>query len=174
MKSVLFILSFVLSSSAFAASTPIKEDIAIESGKFSQMIFDAIAKNTKGKIVRTVGATLKIHKIGNGLSCAKITGLVSGGKKKISYSCSLLKSGGWKDLGSKSYGSGDNRRFSEALYEALDAEETKDEGFSLKSIQLEVPDGQGGTERNHLGCIKPTPDGEKFGLRSTCQIINAL
>lgn len=81
------------------------------------------------------------------------------------YSRLISPAGGWKAMGMESYGAGDNREFSLALYAALNVKETNDEGMKAKGLELERPDGDGGTERNQLYCIKPSAEMEAMGFR---------
>jgi hypothetical protein len=77
-------------------------------------------------------------------------------------------------MGMESYGSGDDSEFTLALFEALKVKAKNEGGMLIKSIELNVPDQAGGTERNLLSCMKPGPEAAAMGFRPTCQLLNGL
>jgi hypothetical protein len=144
MKSLILFSLFIVSSTTFAASSPILEDVVVKNKQFSKTIFEALkTKSIKGLI-----------------TCSPST-------------CKLIK-GGWNYLGSENYGSGDQEKLTKALYDSLQIKETTEEGMNFKTIELNVPDPRGGTERNQLTCIRPGKEARSYGLRDTCQLLNAL
>lgn len=148
MKSIIALSFFVLTSTAFAASSPILEDVVLKNKQFSQKIYDALGgKDVKGLV-----------------SCKKTTKNVS---------CSLTK-GGWNYFGNEAYGSGDQEKLTKKLFDSLSIKETVEEGMKFKTIELNVADPRGGTERNLLSCTRVGKEAEQLGLRDTCQVINAL
>jgi hypothetical protein len=162
------------SSGAFANLIPVTQDVPFRSPQFSQMVYEALAKTARPAQVVRAGGTSSIIQIGNGLMCEKDTALVSGGKLITRYACKLMRNSGWRFSirGMEAYGSGDNPAFTKALFHALALPEKKEESFTLKTLELVL--GGGGHNRNQLSCMIPTLDGEKLGLRPTCQFLNAI
>lgn len=147
MKTTILLSLFVLSSTSFAASSPIVEDVVLKNKQFSQKIYEALGgKEVKGLI-----------------SCSK-------GKE---ISCKLIK-GGWNYFGMESYGSGDKGQLTKKLYDSLTLPVTTEDGMKFKTIELNVEDPHGGTERNQLVCTRVGKQAEQLGLRDTCQVLNAL
>lgn len=144
MKSIFLFSVFILSANAFAASSPITEDVVLKNKQFSQKIFEA----------------LKTKEIKGFISCSKT-------------SCRLL-AGGWKYFGMESYGSGDQGLATKKLYDSLNIKATTEDGMKFKTIELNVEDPHGGTERNQLVCTRVGKQAEELGLRDTCNVLNAL
>lgn len=157
------------------AAKPITAEVQFKSRPFAELLVNSL--NVKPKFVVMPGGMSYVYKIGEGLTCYKSFADDIRLRKeppKPVYSCVISPAGGWKALGMESYGAGDNRKFSLELYAALKVKETNDEGIRTKSLALERPDGDGGTERNHLSCVNPSPELEAMGFRPTCQLINGL
>jgi len=148
MKTSILLSLLVLSTTAFAASSPMVEDVVLKNKEFSQKIHTALGgKEIKGLI-----------------SCSKTTKTVS---------CKLIK-GGWNYFGMESYGSGDKGLLTKKLYDSLSTKATTEDGMKFKTIELNVEDPHGGTERNQLVCTRVGKEAEVLGLRDTCQVLNAL
>jgi len=148
MKTSILLSLLVLTTTAFAASSPIVEDVVLKNKEFSQKIHTALA----GK---------------------EIKGLISCTKTSKSISCKLIK-GGWNYFGMESYGSGNKGTLTKKLYDSLSIKETSEDGMKFKTIELNVADPHGGTERNQLVCTRVGKEAEDLGLRDTCQVLNAL
>lgn len=147
MKTAFLLSLFILSTTSYAAS-PIIEDVVIKNKQFSQKIYDALG----GK---------------------EIKGLISCKKSGNAVSCKLIK-GGWNYFGMESYGSGDKGLLTKKLYDALALKATTEEGMKFKTIELNVEDPRGGTERNQIVCTRVGKFAEEMGLRDTCNVLNAL
>ena len=165
-----FSIPIMFCLSLFAQATPITEDVVLVNNEFSKAIYQAL----EGQIIPVhqnmmAGSVAYLITIDDGFSCMKSTT-----KKKTSYTCALLVAGGWKAMGMESYGSGKNAVLSELLFESLDAPMVDEDGIQMKSIELDVADKDGGTERNQIVCYNPLAEAKEMGFRSTCQIINAL
>lgn len=173
MKSLVLILALT-APNAFAAAEPIREAVELKNAEFAELVTKAIRKNVKGKTVRRVGGSSVVYRVEKGLECSENTALVSGGRKETSYSCVILPEGGWNYFGMESYGSGDNEKFSRALFKALDVKAEGEEGIETKTLELNVEDPRGGTERNQLTCMNPGREASEMGFRPTCQLVNAL
>lgn len=157
------------------AAKPITAPVDLKSPAFAELLINSL--NVKPKLVVMAGGQSYVYKVGEGLTCYKSFATDMPGPNqphKARYSCAINPAGGWKFMGMESYGSGDNRGFSLALYAALNVKETNDEGMKTKGLELEQPDQDGGTERNQVYCINPSPEMEKMGFRPTCQLLNAL
>ncbi len=157
------------------AAKPITADVDFKSPPFSELLVNSL--NVAPKLVTMAGGQSYVYKVGAGLTCYKSFATdihVPNQPNKAHFSCAISPAGGWKAMGMESYGAGDNRAFSLALYAALKVKETNDEGIKTRSIELERPDGDGGTERNLLSCINPSAEMEAMGFRPTCQLINGL
>ena len=157
------------------AAKPITAEVNFKSRPFAELLVNSL--NVAPKLVVMAGGQSYVYKVGEGLTCYKSFATdihVPNTPHKANYSCVISPAGGWKAMGMESYGAGDNRKFSLALYAALKVKETNDEGIKTKSIELERPDGDGGTERNLLSCINPSAQMEQMGFRPTCQLINGL
>lgn len=148
MKTFIALSFLVLTSTSFAASSPILEDVVLKNKQFSQKIFDALG----GKEVK---------------------GLISCKKTAKEVSCSLTK-GGWNYFGNEAYGSGNQDKLTKKLYDSLSIKETMEDGMKFKTIELNVADPHGGTERNQISCTRVGKEAEQLGLRDTCQVLNAL
>lgn len=144
MKTSILLMLLVLSSNSFAASSPILEDVVLKNKQFSQKIYEALG----GKEIKGL------------ISCTKT-------------SCKLTK-GAWNYFGMESYGSGDKGVLTKKLYDTLKIKETTEDGMKFKTIELNVADPHGGTERNQLVCTRVGKEAEDLGLRDTCQVLNAL
>lgn len=156
MKSAILFSLLVFSATSFAASSPITEDVVLKNKEFSKRIYTALEK--------------KIPAVKNTIT---IKGLISCQKTDKSVSCKLL-AGGWNYLGSEAYGSGDQEKLTKKLYDSLSLKAVVEEGMSFKTIELNVEDPNGGTERNQLSCIRPGKEAAELGLRDTCQLLNGL
>lgn len=175
MKSVLLALCLMsLTTPAFARGELITSPVEVKSAAFAQAVVNALKKNVKPVAERRVGADTAVYTVANGLQCKETSALVSGGRKKITASCSLLVAGKWRYMGSEAYGSGDNEKFSKALFAALDLSAKSEEGIQTKAIEINAADPRGGTERNQLVCMSPGPQAVRMGFRPTCQLLNAL
>ena len=160
---------------ATKAAKPITAAVNFKSPAFAELLINSL--NVKPKLVVMAGGQSYIYKVGEGLTCYKsfTTDIhLPNQDNKARYSCAINPAGGWKFMGMESYGAGDNREFSLALYAALKVKETNDEGIKIKGVELERPDGDGGTERNQMNCINPSAEMENMGFRPTCQFLNAL
>lgn len=164
MKSILGLMLCLAAGSVMAASSPILENVQVKNKKFAELIFVAIKNKAP---TRTSGA-ITAATIPGLITCQSIVGVA-----KTDFNCWLLK-GGWNYFGSEAYGSGDQEVATRKLYDALKLRETTDEGIKFKTIELNVPDRTGGTERNLLSCTRMAPEHRQMGFRDTCQIINAL
>lgn len=164
MKTILGLLFCFTASAAMAASSPILENVQVKNKKFAELIFIAIKNKAP---TRTSGA-ITAATIPGLITCQSIVGVA-----KTDFNCTLLR-GGWNYLGSEAYGSGDQEQATRKLYDALKIRETNEEGMKFKTIELNVPDRTGGTERNQLVCTRMAPEHRQMGFRDTCQIINAL
>jgi len=157
------------------AAKPITEGVNFKSAPFAELLINSL--NVKPALVAMAGGQSYVYKVGAGLTCYKSFATdiqAPNAPRKANYSCVINPAGGWKAMGMESYGAGDNRAFSLALYAALAVKESNDEGIRTRTLELERPDGDGGTERNQLSCINPTAEIEAMGFRPTCQFINAL
>ncbi len=74
----------------------------------------------------------------------------------------------------ESYGSSYKPVLTKKLYDALNVIETEEEGMKFKTIELNVEDPRGGTERNQISCMRVGKQAEELGLRDTCNVLNAL
>ena len=164
MKSILGLMLGLVAGSALAASSPILENVQVKNKKFAELIFIAI----KDKAPTKTSGAITAATIPGLITCQSIVGVV-----KTDFNCWLLK-GGWNYLGSEAYGSGDQEKATRELYNALKLRETNEEGIKFKTIELNVPDRTGGTERNQLVCTRMAPVHRQMGFRDTCQLINAL
>ncbi len=138
------LFSLLVLSTTSFAASPIIEDVVIKNKQFSQKIYEALG----GKEIKGL------------ISCTK-------------SSCKLIK-GGWSYFGMESYGSGDKGLLTKKLYDALKLPVTTEEGMKFKTIELNVEDPRGGTERNQLVCTRVGKQAEELGLRDTCNVLNAL
>lgn len=169
---------FLIQSMAFARATPVTEEVTLKNGDFSKLIYEALEKNKKPKkATGLAGGEMYIIDIQKGFSCAKSISLKKDAAPR--YSCTLAADKGWNSLGMNSYGSGSNEKLSKALYNALgvQAEEESEGGETLmatKTIEMNVADGDGGTERNQISCVQPSEEAEGLGIAHSCQIVNAL
>ena len=160
---------------ATKTAKPITAPVDFKSPAFAELLINSL--NVKPKLLLMAGGQSYMYKVGEGLTCYKSIGTdvhVPNVPNKTGYHCSINPAGGWKFMGMESYGAGDNREFSLALYAALKVKETNDEGMKTKAVELERPDGDGGTERNQMYCINPSAEMESMGFRPTCQFLNAL
>lgn len=165
----------IVADKAAKAAKPITAAVDFKSPAFAELLINSL--NVKPKLLLMAGGQSYMYKVGEGLTCYKSIGTdihQPNVPQKTGYYCSINPAGGWKAMGMESYGAGDNRVFSLALYAALKVKETNDEGIKTRSIELERPDGDGGTERNLLSCINPSAEMEAMGFRPTCQLINGL
>ncbi|MBI4656607.1 MAG: hypothetical protein HY746_07665 [Elusimicrobia bacterium] len=156
-------------------AAPITAPVYLKSPAFAELLINSL--NIKPKLVTMGGGQSYVYEVGAGLTCYKsfYTDMpLPNQPHKARYSCAINPAGGWKFMGMESYGSGDNREFSLALYKTLKVKEINEEGVKIKSLALEQPDQDGGTERNLLSCINPGPEAEAMGFRPACQLINAL
>ena len=155
-------------------AAPITVPVDFKSPAFAELLINSL--NVKPQLVSMAGGQSYVYKVGEGLTCYKSVpaGVNPASAAKARYSCAINPAGGWKFMGMESYGSGDNRAFTLALYSALKVKETNDEGMLSKSLQLDRPDSDGGTERNLLHCLNMGAEGEAMGFRPSCQLINAL
>lgn len=164
----------LFSVQAFAGGELIKEPVPFKNDQFSALVLKALKKSVKPVAERHAGADVAVYTVEKGLECREVTALVSGGKKRTTAYCSMLPEGKWKYMGMESYGSGDNEKFSLALFAALDVKASNEQGIQIKTIELNVADPRGGTERNQLSCVKPGQSAVRMGFRPTCQLTNAL
>lgn len=174
MKTSILGLSLLFSLTALAEPTPITEDVAIKNKVFSQKIYEALEAKipavTRAQHERSVS---KIE-IPGLISCQRVMVITMGtGKIKKTFSCSLLK-GGWRSMGMEMYGSGFKQKLSKQLFDSLTLKVKKEEGMSFKTIELDVADGDGGTERNLLSCVRPGKEAAEMGFRDTCEVMNGL
>lgn len=163
----------ITSAPAMAKSKPLAEPVEIKNQEFAQMIVGALKNKVRPKIVQRVGGSSEIYRVGMGLECAVNSALVSGGRIKRNAVCRILP-GSWNFFGMEAYGSGEDEKFTDLLFQSLDVKETSEEGIRFKTIEWNVEDGQGGTERNLLACTQISKEAEGLGLRNTCLLINAL
>jgi hypothetical protein len=157
------------------AAGPITSPVALKSPAFAELLVKSL--NVEPKLLQMAGGQSYLYKVGDGLTCYKSYRNdihLPDISNKARYSCEINLAGGWKSMGMESYGSGDNREFSIALYNALNVKEMNEEGVKIKTLEFEQPDQDGGTERNQIGCSVPTPEVEAMGLRPSCQLLNAL
>ena len=164
MKATLIAIALVLSATALAAPSPILENVKLKNRQFSEQIFIAIKNKAQ---VRTQGAITTVS-IPGLITCQSIVGVV-----RTEFSCTLIK-GAWNYLGQEVYASGDQQALTKKLYDTLNLRVTTDSGIKFKTIELNVPDRTGGTERNLLSCIRQSKETSQMGLRDTCQLINGL
>ena len=169
------------------AAVPVAADRAREAGEHiqnavifkSQPFAELLVKSLKTKPVfeQMFGGQSYVYKVGDGLVCYRTfvnDNDPPGQPVDAGHYCSLLPTGRWKSMGMESYGSGDDQEFSLALFEALNVKAKNEGGIHIKSIELEMPDQAGGTERNQLTCMKPGPQAAAMGFRPTCQFMNGL
>lgn len=164
MKTKLTALCLLISGAAMAVPHPLKQNVPLKNRQFSQKIYEALSKKlnvTRSGAVETLG-------IKNLITCSKTT---TGSTKE--YSCTLLKEG-WRYMGSEVYGSGQKQDLTNQLYDALSVQVIEESGIKTKTIELNVPDRDGGTERNLLNCTRLARELEEMGLRNTCDVMNAL
>ena len=164
-----------LAGKAMKAASPITGAVDFKSPPFAELLVNSL--KVTPELVVMAGGQSYVYKVGEGLVCYKSFSTdvhLPSEPRKARYSCVIKPAGGWKFMGMESYGSCDNRAFSLALYDALKVKEINDEGIRSKALELERPDGDGGTERNQLSCINPAPDIAAMGFRPTCQFLNAL
>lgn len=174
MKSKLLGITLLFSSVAFAAPTPLTKDVELKNSEFSQKIYKAL----EGKVTpvragnhRSADTYLTIRDM---ISCRKSISLnADTNKPQTKYGCFLLKNG-WRSMGMEVYGSGFKQNLTKALFDALSVKVVTDAGIKFKSIELEVADENGGTERNLLSCTRVGKEAEELGLRDTCEVINGL
>lgn len=169
MKTKLLGTTLLISSFAFAAPTPLKTDVDLINSKFSEKIYKALEKNVTPVHTGTHRSADTFLTVREMLSCRKSVVLNEG----VKYSCTLLKSG-WRSMGMETYGSGFKQNLTKALFDALSVKVVTDTGIKFKTIQLEVADENGGTERNLLSCTRVGKEAEELGLRDTCEVINGL
>ena len=160
----------IMAAKTTKAAQPITDLVFFKSGAFAELLTNSL--NVKPEPVVMAGVQSYRYKVGKGLTCYKRP--LPSQPHMASYSCAIIPAGGWKFMGMESYGAGDNREFSLALYAALNVKETNDEGMKTKAVKLERPDGDGGTERNQMYCINPSAEMESMGFRPSCQFLNAL
>lgn len=179
--SLLVICCGFLGVSAHARSTPLARDLQLESSAFSELLYKALDLRLEHRApddVRKWDVNMRIYiQVAEGLKCEKFIRRGIGRAPKPLYTCFLLKGGGWSRLGEKTYGSGKSERLSVALFEALNVRPTKldiDSDSKVKTIKLNVDDGEGGTERNLLNCIMPSDEDARLGIVPSCQLIDAL
>ncbi|MGE0761755.1 MAG: hypothetical protein AB7N80_00615 [Bdellovibrionales bacterium] len=159
-----------------AKPQPLKKEVEVTNTTFAQLIWEALSQNLTPEVDNRIGFSETTYNVDMGLSCSRQwgSGAPVRGKSRYKFSCVLLPDSGWRDMGSKTYGSGSNEKFSRSLYNALGVEEVVEEGLGTKAIELNVPDGEGGTERNLLTCISPKTKKAKEFFRTSCSLMNAL
>ena len=165
----------IMIDKATKAAKPITAAVDFKSQAFAELLINSL--NVKPKSVVMAGGHGFIYEVGAGLTCFKSFALTAPPQSQAGrarYACTINPAGGWKFMGMESYGSGANREFSKALYAALKVKEKNDEGIKTRTLELEQPDSDGGTERNQLYCVNPSPELELMGFRPTCQFLNAL
>ena len=169
------------------AAVPVPADRAMEAGAHiqkavtfkSQPFAELLVKSLKTKPVfeQMFGGQSYVYKGGDGLTCRRTfinDNAHPGQPVDAGHYCSILPTGRWKLMGMESYGSGDDQEFSLALFEALKVKAKDEGGMFIKSIELDVPDQAGGTERSLLTCMKPGPQVAAMGFRPTCEFVNGL
>lgn len=164
MKTTILLSLLVLSTTSFAASSPIVEDVVIKNKEFSQKIYEALEKKVPAMATSVRGKSVTVLSIKGLLSCQKAD---------KDFSCKLIK-GGWNYFGMESYGSGDQGQLTKKLYDSLTLKATTEDGMKFKTIELNVEDPHGGTERNQIVCTRVGKQAEELGLRDTCNVLNAL
>lgn len=174
MKTKILGLTMLFSLSAFAEPTPITENVLIKNGKFSQKIYEALEAKIPAVTMAQHERSVSKIEIPGLISCQRVMVITMGtGKINKKFSCSLLK-GGWRSMGMEMYGSGFKQKLTKQLYDSLTLKVKKEEGLSFKTIELDVADGDGGTERNLLSCVRPGKDAVEMGFRDTCEVMNGL
>lgn len=172
MKLLFALSTIMISSVAFSAAQPIRENVEIRSAKFSELLYQSLEAKVKPEISETHTGrttTLNVDKL---LSCKKRTFL--GGRGPIAtYKCTLIAPN-WNEFGSESYGSGDKAAMTKKLYDSLSVKATNEAGLFFKNIDLEEVNPQGGTDRSLLNCVRPGKEAREMGFRDTCQLTNAL
>lgn len=157
------------------AATPIASPVNFKSPAFAELLINSL--KVKPELVMMGGGQSQIYKVGGGLICYKSFATdihLPNEPRKANYACAINPAGGWKAMGMEGYGSGSNREFSLALYAALKVKEVKEEGMATKTLELDLADPAGGTERNLLSCVKPSAEIEAMGFRPVCQFLNGL
>jgi hypothetical protein len=173
MKTSLFGIALLFSSVAFATPTPLKTDVALKNAKFSEAIYKSLEKKLTVYRSGTHQSADQFVVIKDLITCTKSITLNRNNTPVTKYGCTLLKNG-WRSMGMETYGSGNKQELTKALFDALSVKATTDEGIKFKTIQLDVPDQDGGTERNLLSCTRLSKEAEEMGLRDTCEVINGL
>lgn len=166
MKTIFILGLMIISSLAMAVTTPIKNDVVLKNTMFAAKIYKALSKKVKPVKVEQNGVTLNRIMIPALITCYQHNNSLA--------TCTLIK-GAWKDLGSSVYSVIRDENVAK-LYDSLSIKAQTEPGTDMttKSIELEVDDEEGGTERNLLACTKMGELEIEMGLRSTCQLINAL
>ena len=174
MKKTLVGLALVLSTQVFASPIPIKEDVAIKNPLFSQKIYEALEAKIPAITTAQHRRSVSIVAIKGLISCRRtmVVGLNTG-KLDKSFKCHLLK-GGWRAMGNEMYGSGWKQELSKKFYDSLSLKVRKESGLNFKGIELDVEDGDGGTERNLLQCMIPGKSAAEMGFANSCDVLNGL
>lgn len=157
--------------------TPIQEAVVLASEPFAVLVLENLSSNTlKRTTVRLAnGGHHTIYSLASGLSCTQsVAPLTPGNPARRHTSCSIMPEGGWRRLGPNTYGSGSSEEFSVALFRALKVKAVRESGISIKTLELNRPDGDGGTERNQLSCAMPNASAVRMGFRPSCSLIDAL
>jgi len=165
----------VLADRGLAAGQHIQKEVGFKNRAFAELLVRSL--KTKPVFEQMFGGQRYAYKVGDGLACYRTfvnDAHVPGQPVDAGHYCSILPTGRWKFMGMESYGSGDDQEFSLALFEALNVKAKNEGGIYIKSIELEMPDQAGGTERNQLTCMKPGPQAAAMGFRPTCQFMNGL
>jgi hypothetical protein len=174
MKTKLLGITLLFSSIAFAAPTPLKQDVALKNSQFSQKIYEALEKKITATITVLHMRQISTITIDGLIACRRtITMDLGTGRRATNFDCHLLKDG-WRSMGMEVYGSGFKQNLTKSLFDSLSIKATTEEGMKFKTIELEVPDQDGGTERNLLSCTRVGKQAEELGLRDTCEVINGL
>ena len=169
MKTILVMVLMLSTTLVSAAPSPIETDVALKNADFSAKIFQALTKKVKPTTMHIGTKTLEVITLPGLLSCAKYT--------VTSEVTCLLAAKAWKNLSNSVYSVIKDSDVT-TLYNALGLKAVREPeeniNMAIKSIIHETPDQDGGTERNHLVCVKLGKAEIGMGLRNTCQIIDAL
>lgn len=167
-------LMMIVSASAFASPQPLENDVQLRNSKFTETIYKALEAKVPAVAERDHMRTTTRLTIENMITCHKsVVFDTRAGKPETTFGCSILKKG-WRSMGNEMYGSGFKQTLTKKLYDSLDLKVVKDEGMSFKTIELNVREQNGGTQRNMLVCTRVGKKAEELGLRDTCDVLNAL
>lgn len=167
MKTIIVLALMLTTTLVSANPSPIKKDVVLGNSDFSAMIYKALSKKVKPTQLHAGRRTINRIILPALLTCAQ-------DEATKETSCTLIR-GAWKDMGESVYSVITDKNV-DTLFNSLSVRAVKEPGTDMKtkSIELEVDDQNGGTERNHLTCTKMGAFETEMGLRSVCMVINAL